>query len=62
MGLTRRILFRSFGATTVYVLGWLLLCSFTVLPVKAAEQSSRNLDSGWQFHQGEASGPAVLPR
>jgi beta-mannosidase len=49
MGLTRRISPRSFAAITLYITGILLLCSFLALPLKAAEPSSRNLDSGWQF-------------
>jgi beta-mannosidase len=31
------------------LIGFLLLCSFVALPLEAAEPSSRNLDSGWQF-------------
>jgi beta-mannosidase len=34
---------------TFYLLGLLLFCSFIALPLEAAEPSSRNLDSGWQF-------------
>jgi beta-mannosidase len=36
----------------------LLLSAFTVLPLQAAEPSSRNLDSGWQFR---AVGPTDKP-
>ena len=34
---------------TFYLLGCLLFCSLIALPLEAAEPSSRNLDSGWQF-------------
>jgi hypothetical protein len=34
---------------TFYLLGCLLSCSLITLPLEAAEPSSRNLDSGWQF-------------
>jgi beta-mannosidase len=40
---------RSLSAATTYLLGLLLFCSYAVLPLEAAEPSSRNLDSGWQF-------------
>jgi len=49
MGLARRVFPRSLTATASYVLGILLLGSLAALPLQAAEPSSRNLDTGWQF-------------
>src|SRR5580704_12069356 len=44
-----RALLRSL-VVAFYLFGLLLLlCSFAALPLEAAEPSSRNLDSGWQF-------------
>jgi beta-mannosidase len=40
---------RSLVATAFYLFGCLLFGSLVVLPLEAAEPSSRNLDSGWQF-------------
>ena len=40
--------FRNLMAAS-YFLGSLLFCSLVALPLEAAESSSRNLDSGWQF-------------
>jgi beta-mannosidase len=40
---------RSLAAAAFYFLGSFLVCSFVALPLEAAEPSSRNLDSGWQF-------------
>jgi beta-mannosidase len=37
------------AAAVFYLLGFVLFSSFTALPLQAAEPSSRNLDSGWQF-------------
>jgi beta-galactosidase/beta-glucuronidase len=34
---------------TFYLLGCPLFCSLIALPLEAAEPSSLNLDSGWQF-------------
>src|SRR5271169_4629104 len=48
MGLARYGLLPR-ATVTSYLLGCLLFCSFVALPVEAAEPSSRNLDSGWQF-------------
>jgi beta-mannosidase len=39
----------SASMALLYTLGGLLLCSLAALPLHAAEPSSRNLDSGWQF-------------
>jgi beta-mannosidase len=41
-------LLRSLAAMS-YLLGCLLFCSLAVLPLEAAEPSSRSIDSGWQF-------------
>jgi beta-mannosidase len=49
MEVIRRGFLRSLAATTFFFLGFLLFCSFVALPLEAAEPSSRNLDSGWQF-------------
>jgi beta-mannosidase len=49
MEVIRRGFLRNLAATTFFFLGFLLLCSFVALPLEAAEPSSRNLDSGWQF-------------
>jgi beta-mannosidase len=49
MGRTCPALFRSLAATAFCIVGFLLFCSFTASPLEAAEPSSRNLDSGWQF-------------
>ena len=49
MGLIRSGFLRSLAAASFYLLGCLLLCSLVALPLEAAEPSSRNLDSGWQF-------------
>ncbi len=48
MGQIRFAFLRSLGVA-FYLLGFLLFCSFVALPLEAAEPSSRNLDSGWQF-------------
>ena len=47
MGPTRN----GFHPATVapYLFGCLLFCSLVALPLEAAEPSSRNLESGWQF-------------
>src|SRR6202167_643382 len=45
----RLAFFRSLAVTACYVLGFLLFCSFVASRLEAAEPSSRNLDSGWQF-------------
>ncbi len=47
MGRSRHGLLRNL--TAIYFLAFGLLCSFVALPANAAEPSSRNLDSGWQF-------------
>ncbi|MFZ0585797.1 MAG: glycoside hydrolase family 2 protein [Candidatus Sulfotelmatobacter sp.] len=44
-----RCAFLNSLAVAFYLLGFLLFCSFVALPLEAAEPSSRNLDSGWQF-------------
>ncbi len=49
MGRIRLAFLRSLAVAAVYLLGSLLACSFVALPIEAAEPSSRNLDSGWQF-------------
>jgi beta-mannosidase len=49
MGRICRAFFGTLAATAFYVLGFLLFCSFAALQLEAAEPSSRNLDSGWQF-------------
>src|SRR5271163_2993400 len=49
MGRICRAFFRGLAAAAFYVLGLLLFCSFAALRLEAAEPSSRNLDSGWQF-------------
>src|SRR5271169_2005791 len=49
MGWIRPGFFRSLALDTVRLLGFLLACSFVAVPLEAAEPSSRNLDSGWQF-------------
>jgi beta-mannosidase len=41
--------FRRGLAAAFYFLGCLLFFSFVAPPIEAAEPSSRNLDSGWQF-------------
>jgi beta-mannosidase len=45
----RPALLRTLATATFCVLGVLLACSFVALPLEAAEPSSRQLDSGWQF-------------
>src|SRR5271170_91368 len=40
---------RNLAVAGLYLLGVLLFCSFVASPLEAAEPSSRNLDSGWQF-------------
>ncbi len=49
MGLIRPGFFRTLLAPAPYFFGLLLFCSCAALPLAAAEPSSRNLDSGWQF-------------
>ena len=49
MEVIRRGFLRSLATTTFFFLGFLLFCSFVALPLEAAEPSSRDLDSGWQF-------------
>src|SRR5271170_6199064 len=49
MGSFRSMFLRSLATATFCLLGFLLFCSLTALPLEAAEPSSRNLDSGWQF-------------
>jgi beta-mannosidase len=49
MGLIRRGFLRTLSATAVYLLVSLLFCAWAALPLEAAEPSSRNLNSGWQF-------------
>lgn len=49
MGLIQRGFFRRAFAAAFYVTGLLLLLSMAALPLKAAEPSSQNLNSGWQF-------------
>src|SRR5258708_10263794 len=47
--LIRSGLFRYPVSAAFYRLALLLFCSCAALPVRAAEPSSRNLDSGWEF-------------
>jgi beta-mannosidase len=49
MGLIRNGFFRRPFAAAFYLLGSFLLSSVAVLPLQAAEPSSQNLNSGWQF-------------
>jgi beta-mannosidase len=49
MGPARQGFLRSQTAVTFHLLACLLLCSLAALPLAAAEPSSRDLDSGWQF-------------
>jgi beta-mannosidase len=49
MGLIQHGLFRRPLAAAFYLLGLILLSSLTALPLRAAEPSSHNLNSGWQF-------------
>jgi len=49
MALTGRGCLRGLAATAFYFLACLLFCSLVASPLKSAEPSSRNLDSGWQF-------------
>jgi len=49
MGRVRLAFLRSMAIAAFYFLGSFLVCSFIALPLEAAEPSSRNLDSGWQF-------------
>jgi beta-mannosidase len=45
----RLALLRTIATATFCILGLLGFCSFVALPLEAAEPSSRQLDSGWQF-------------
>ncbi|HWY22779.1 MAG TPA: glycoside hydrolase family 2 protein [Candidatus Acidoferrum sp.] len=49
MGPIRAGFLRTPVAATFYLLGLAVFCSCAALPLEAAEPSSRNLDSGWQF-------------
>ncbi len=49
MELMRLAFLRSLSAILFYSVGLVLVCSFLVVPMKAAEPSSQNIDSGWQF-------------
>ncbi|MGB6403517.1 MAG: glycoside hydrolase family 2 protein, partial [Candidatus Sulfotelmatobacter sp.] len=51
MKLIRTAFLRNLSGTNAYahLLAFLLFCSFAALPLEAAEPSSQNLDSGWQF-------------
>jgi len=49
MGPIRPAFLSNPAAALLFLLGFPLLCSFVALPLAAAEPSSRNLDSGWQF-------------
>jgi beta-mannosidase len=50
MGLFRRGFLHTVSANAFHVLAGLLLCSWVAVPLEAAEPSSRNLNSSWQFH------------
>src|SRR5271170_169389 len=49
MGSFRSMFLRSLATATFCLLGFLLFCSLTALPLAASEPASRNLDAGWQF-------------
>src|ERR1700677_536393 len=49
MGMDRSGLLPSVSAAAWRGFGLLAFCSLVALPLEAAEPSSRNLDSGWQF-------------
>src|SRR5580658_5022514 len=49
MKLIRPAFLRDMSADTAYRVALLLLCSLVALPLEAAEPSSHDLDSGWQF-------------
>jgi beta-mannosidase len=49
MGLIRPGVLRTAPATALQFLACLLFCCGAALPLEAAEPSSRNLNSGWQF-------------
>ena len=49
MGSIRDGFFHSLVIATFYLLALLLVCLGAPLPLEAAEPSSRNLDTGWQF-------------
>ncbi len=49
MGPMQNRLIWSLSSALCYCLGFLFLSSLIALPLQAAEPSSRNLDSGWQF-------------
>ena len=49
MGRTQLKFFRSVSAAFFYFWGAVMFLSFVASPLQAAEPSSRNLDSGWQF-------------
>ena len=49
MGPMQNRLMWSLSSALFYCLGFLFLSSLIALPLQAAEPTSRNLDSGWQF-------------
>jgi len=49
MELNRPEFFRGRAAAAFYLFGFLLFCFLAAPQLEAAEPSSRNLDSGWQF-------------
>src|SRR5271154_4308754 len=49
MGRIRLAFLRRLAVAAFYFFGSFLVCSLVALPLEAAEPSSRNLNSGWQF-------------
>src|SRR5271154_3860189 len=49
MGRIRLAFLRRLAVAAFYFFGSFLVCSLVASPLQAAEPSSRNLDSGWQF-------------